>query len=105
MASGNASTSVVLLFELIKNHRFQQNRRTMDPGFFQNLKELMVFKKRTINELVVGLMAVFLLFFFPKEFENNVYIPEPGLKFFENRVFNESSKTALITAGCVCSCF
>jgi len=50
-------------------------------------------------------MAVFLLFFFPKEFENNVYIPEPGLQFFENRVFNESSKTALITAGCVCSCF
>jgi hypothetical protein len=46
MASGNASTSVVLLFELIKNHRFQQNQRTMDPGFFQNLKELMVLQEK-----------------------------------------------------------
>jgi hypothetical protein len=66
MALAIASTSGVLLFELIKNHRFQQNQRTTDPGFCQNLKELMVFKKRTINELVVGLMAVFLLFLFPK---------------------------------------
>jgi hypothetical protein len=55
MALAIASTSGVLLFELIKNHRFQQNQRTMDPGFCQNLKEL-----------VVGLMAVFLLFLFPK---------------------------------------
>jgi len=90
MASGNASTSVVLLFELTNNCRFQQNQRTADPGFFQNLKELMVFKKRTINELVVGSYGCFSSFFFPKEFENNVYIPEPGLKFFENQVFNES---------------
>jgi hypothetical protein len=73
MASGNASTSVVLLFELLKNHQFQQNQRTADPGFFQNLKELMVFKKRTVNELVVGLMAVFLLFFSQKNLRTMLY--------------------------------
>jgi hypothetical protein len=46
MASGNTSTSVVLLFELIKNHWFQQNQRTADPGFFQNLKETDGFQEK-----------------------------------------------------------
>jgi hypothetical protein len=73
MASGNASTSVVLLFELIKNHWFQQNQRTIDPGFFQNLKELMIFKKRTINELVVGLW-LFVFFFFSQKNLRTMFI-------------------------------